>query len=166
MPNFDLNSTYPAFVDVRRNNRIVGILNGTHTVANQLQVNGPNTGLNPVSGLEVGHIVDIVSPAGTVRGSTRTVSAISGTTTLTVTYSGADIGTDANGDYVILSEGANVLGTPAPYESIAALDTALVAANSAYWNAGSTSTAATRVQQASANDKQYALRLIQSPRSF
>lgn len=166
MPNFDLNSTYPAFTDVRRNNRIVGILNGSQAVANQFQCNGPNTGLFPVSGLEVGHIVDIVSTAGVVRGASRTITAISGTTTLTVTYSGADIGTDANTDLVILSEGANTIGAPTPYESVGAADTALVAANGAYFNGASTSTAATRIQQMSMNDKTYALRLIQSPRSF
>ncbi len=154
MPNFDSHSPALEVVDKRRNSRVVGVLNGTQTVANQCQINGPNTGYNPVSSVEIGQVVDIVSPTGVVRGSARTITAISGTTTLTVTYGGADIGTDANGDFVVLSEGADTLGNPTNYDSVAALDARLIALGLL--------TAITAVQRTK-NDKMYMLRLADSP---
>jgi hypothetical protein len=166
MPNTDMGSTALGIVDRRRGSRIVAILNGTQTVANQFQCNGPNTGYPPVASVEIGQIVDIVSPTGTVRGSTRNITAISGTTTLTVTYSGADIGTDANGDLVILSEGADALGQPENYDSVQDLDARLTTVNSTYWGSNSGTTNATRLNQSSKNDKQYALRLNDSPGSI
>lgn len=166
MANFDTNANYAGFVDKRRNNRTVGVLNGTQTVANQFQINGPNTGFNPVASVEVGQVVDVVSPTGTVRGSGRTITVISGTTTLTVTYSGADITTDANGDLVVLSQGAEMLGAPADYDSNLALETRLVAANGAYWSANHPLTGTTRVLTSSSNDLIYAKRLQDSPGSI
>jgi len=157
MPNFDQGSLALEAVDRRRNSRVVGILNGTQTVANQCQINGPNTGYSPVSGIEVGHVVDIVSPAGVVRGSARAVSAISGTTTLTVTYGGADIGTDANGDLVVLSEGADTIGVPTNYDSVQATDARLIALGLL---------TAVTVNQRTRNDKRYMLRLADSPGSI
>jgi hypothetical protein len=61
--------------------------------------------------LENGQVVDIVSPGGTVRGSNRTISAITTTTApaATFVYSGADIGTDAAGDLVVRT--GNFAGT-------------------------------------------------------
>jgi hypothetical protein len=164
--NFDTGATYAAFVDKRRNNRTVGVLNGTQTVANQFQINGPNTGFNPVASVEIGQVVDVVSPTGTVRGSGRTITAISGTNPLTVTYSGADITTDANGDLVVLSQAAETLGAPADYDSNLALETRLVAANSGYWSAAHPLTGTTRVLSASSNDLLYAKRLLDSPGSI
>jgi hypothetical protein len=67
------------------------VLSGTQTVANQLQVADAQY-------LAVGDLIDVVSTGGTVRGAARSITAISGTT---VTYSGADITTDANTDLVV-----------------------------------------------------------------
>lgn len=163
MPNFDLNSTNANFPDRRRNgfSRVVGVLNGTQTVANQFQINGPNTATNPapVAGVEIGQVVDIVSTAGVVRGAARTITAISGTTTLTVTYSGADIATDANTDLVILSEGANPIGAPTNYDNIGGLDARLTVINGSYFTAN-------QLNKMGANDKVYALRLNDSPASL
>lgn len=50
--------------------------------------------------LEVGQVIDIVSPAGVVRGSNRNITAIN-TSTGVVTYDGADITTDAVGDLIV-----------------------------------------------------------------
>lgn len=69
----------------------MAVLSGTHTTANVLQVADPQY-------LAVGDVVDVVSTGGTIRGSARTITAISGTS---VTYSGADIATDANTDLVV-----------------------------------------------------------------
>lgn len=50
--------------------------------------------------LEVGQVIDIVSPAGTVRGALRNITAIN-TATNVVTYDGADILTDAAADLIV-----------------------------------------------------------------
>ena len=50
--------------------------------------------------LEVGQIIDIVSPTGTVRGANRNITAIN-TSTGVVTYDGADITTDAVNDLIV-----------------------------------------------------------------
>ena len=68
----------------------MAVLSGTHSTANVFQVADPQY-------LSVGDIIDVVSTGGTVRGSARTITAISGTS---VTYSNADITTDANTDLV------------------------------------------------------------------
>lgn len=61
--------------------------------------------------LEVGQVIDIVSTAGTVRGSNRTISSITTTTApaATFVYSGADIATDASTDLVVRT--GNFAGT-------------------------------------------------------
>lgn len=69
----------------------MAVLSGTHTTANVFQVADAQY-------LSVGDIIDVVSTGGTVRGSNRSISAIAGTS---VTYSGADITTDANTDLVV-----------------------------------------------------------------
>jgi hypothetical protein len=69
----------------------MAVLSGTHTVANIFQVADAQY-------LSVGDVIDVVSTGGTVRGSNRSISAISGTS---VTYSGADITTDVNTDLVV-----------------------------------------------------------------
>lgn len=69
----------------------MAVLSGTHTNPNVFQVADAQY-------LAVGDIIDVVSTGGTVRGSARTITAISSTS---VTYSGADIGTDANTDLVV-----------------------------------------------------------------
>jgi hypothetical protein len=69
----------------------MAVLSGTHTTANVCQVADAQY-------LAVGDIIDIVSTGGTVRGSARTITAISGTS---VTYSGADIASDANTDLIV-----------------------------------------------------------------
>jgi hypothetical protein len=55
---------------------------------------------NSTQYLEVGQVIDIVSPAGVVRGSNRNITAIN-TTTGAVTYDGADITTDVTGDLIV-----------------------------------------------------------------
>jgi hypothetical protein len=50
--------------------------------------------------LEVGQVIDVVSPTGTVRGANRNITAIN-TTTGAVTYDGADITTDVTGDLIV-----------------------------------------------------------------
>lgn len=69
----------------------MAVLSGTHTTANIFQVADAQY-------LSVGDIIDVVSTGGTVRGSSRTITAISGTS---VTYSGADIASDVNTDLVV-----------------------------------------------------------------
>lgn len=69
----------------------MAVLSGTHTTANVFQVADPQY-------LSVGDVIDVVSTGGTVRGATRNITAIAGTS---VTYSGADIATDANTDLVV-----------------------------------------------------------------
>lgn len=69
----------------------MAVLSGTHTTANVFQVADTQY-------LAVGDVIDVVSTGGTVRGSNRTITAIAATS---VTYSGADIGTDANTDLVV-----------------------------------------------------------------
>lgn len=158
MPNFD-NALTEGFIDVRRNNRTLGVLNGTQTVANQCQINGPNTGFRPVASVEVGQIVDIVSPTGTVRGTERTITALSGTTTITVTYSGADIGTDANGDLIVLTASQSPIGSVNNMNGVGAVDTALNGANGTYFSQAN-------LDKMTDNDKIYAARLQFSPGSL
>lgn len=69
----------------------MAVLSGTHSTANIFQVADPQY-------LSVGDNIDVVSTGGTVRGSARTITAISSTS---VTYSGADITTDVNTDLVV-----------------------------------------------------------------
>lgn len=69
----------------------MAVLSGTQSTANVFQVADPQY-------LSVGDIIDVVSTGGTVRGAARTITAIAATS---VTYSGADITTDANTDLVV-----------------------------------------------------------------
>jgi len=69
----------------------MAVLSGTHTTSGVFQVADPQY-------LAVGDVIDVVSTGGTVRGASRTITAISGTS---VTYSGSDITTDANTDLVV-----------------------------------------------------------------
>jgi hypothetical protein len=60
--------------------------------------------------LEVGQVIDIVSPAGVVRGANRNITAIN-TATGVVTYDGADILTDAIGDFLVRTGSGPVSAT-------------------------------------------------------
>jgi hypothetical protein len=50
--------------------------------------------------LNLGDQIDITSPGGTIRGSARTITSIN-TSTGVVVYDGADIATDAAGDFIV-----------------------------------------------------------------
>jgi hypothetical protein len=81
------------------------------TLSAASQATANTSAVNDVQYLEVGQVIDIVSPGGTVRGSNRTITSITVTTAPagTFVYSGADIASDATGDLVVRT--GNFAGT-------------------------------------------------------
>jgi|GEM_PF-1585648 len=73
------------------------------TLSSASQATANTSAVNDIQYLEVGQIIDIVSTGGTVRGSARTITSITPTTTPagTFVYSGADITTDVSTDLVV-----------------------------------------------------------------